>query len=112
MEELVTFTACAKCHGRVDPLTPPSGRCARSECGVIVRIDKCKSQVSAKLLFEYGKDKRKEKSVHAYGEMLGRMTDKVVPEGVTSGDLIRMAKFKEIQLKNDVITGLVKETEV
>ncbi len=44
--ELVPFISCEKCHGPVDPLTPPFRRYLRTGCGVIVRINKCKSRCS------------------------------------------------------------------
>ena len=44
--QLGSFNACVSCKGRVEPLTPPGGRCSRSEGGMFQRIDRCSTQVS------------------------------------------------------------------
>lgn len=72
VEELITFIACPKCNGRVNPLTPPSGRCCWNDCGVIVRIDRYDNEISAKLLFGTGDTK---KSLFAYGGMINKLAD-------------------------------------
>ncbi len=54
--------------------------CSKSGCGVIVRIEKCKSQISAKLLFDHGTDKREQKSLYTYGERVGKLACVSVPK--------------------------------
>ena len=46
-----SHNVCFRCKARVEPLTPPSGRCSKPECNMLQCFDKCPMQVSAKLLF-------------------------------------------------------------
>ncbi len=108
VEELVTFIVCPKCaNGRVDPLTPPNGRCSFLDCGVIVRVDRCDKRISAKLLFE---SKNAKKSLFAYGEMINNLTD-VGLHNVTAQDLLNTNTFSRIDFQNNVITA-VKNTDL
>ena len=50
VKQLETFNACVNCKARVEPQTPPSGRC--SKCGMLQRTDKCPTQVSAQLFIQ------------------------------------------------------------
>ena len=48
--QLDTYKACLKCKARVEPLTPPLGRCSNVGCSMMQRYDRCPNQLSAKLL--------------------------------------------------------------
>ena len=52
--QLHSYNASLQCMARVEPLTPPLGRCSKPDCGMIQQLDICTSQVSAKLLLMYG----------------------------------------------------------
>ena len=79
VKQLGSFNACLSCKGRVEPLTPPGGRCSRSECGMFQRIDRCNTQVSALLYIQHGKSKEF-KSLWAYGAMVGKLAGKSCKE--------------------------------
>ena len=79
VKQLGSFSACASCKGRVEPLTPPGGRCFSSDCGMYQCIDKCSAQVSALLYFQHGITKEST-SPWAYGAMVGKLTGKSLPE--------------------------------
>ena len=39
--KLETFKSCLRCQGRVEPESPPLGRCSKPECGTLQRFDIC-----------------------------------------------------------------------
>ena len=48
--------ACLQCKARVEPLTPPLGRCSKPECKMLQRFDLCLDHTTAKLLLMYETD--------------------------------------------------------
>ena len=99
-----------KCKGRVEPLTPPNGRCSRSECGIFQRLDKCSVQVSAKLYFQHGETKEP-KSLFAFGAMVAKLAGN---EDVSMEELLSQPMFQTVDFDSDVITGftVANETQV
>lgn len=37
--QLDSYRSCMRCKARVDPITPPLGRCSKSECNMLQRFD-------------------------------------------------------------------------
>ena len=52
--QLDKYKACLKCKARVEPLSPPLGRCSKSDCLMTQRYDLCPENASGKLLFMHG----------------------------------------------------------
>ena len=48
--------ACLKCKARVEPLSPPLGRCSKSDCLMTQRYDLCPENTSGKLVFMHGSE--------------------------------------------------------
>ena len=94
-------------------MTPPNGRCSRSECGIFQRLDKCSVQVSAKLYFQHGETKEP-KSLFAFGAMVAKLAGKSVPEDISMEELLSQPMFQTVDFDSDVITGftVANETEV
>ena len=112
VKQLGSFNACVSCKGRVEPLTPPGGRCSRSECGMFQRIDRCSTQVSSLLCIQHGKSKESI-SLWAYGAMVGKLAGKSLPAEVTSKDLVlHSPTFECINFKKKVITGFTVKDKV
>ena len=110
--QLHSYNACLQCKARVEPLTPPLGRCSKHDCGMIQRFDICTSQVSAKLLLMYsthGSATRHYKTLHAFGNTIGEIAD--VDREVTAADLLATAPFKTISYNPDknIITGFTRQ---
>ena len=82
--QLDKHKACLQCKARVEPLTPPLGRCSKSECKMLQRFDVCIEHTTAKLLVMHEMDGQKKMiQVHAFGEHLGQIVggeDAVTPE--------------------------------
>ena len=68
------YKGCLNCRARVEPLTPPLGRCSRSECLMMQRYDLCREITSAKLLLMYESEgKKKVIQCYAYDDVVHRM---------------------------------------
>lgn len=103
VKQLGSFDACISCKGRVEPVTPPGGRC--SVCGMFQRIDRCSRQVSTLVCVEHG-EKKETISLWAYGPMIGKLAGKSSAEEVTSKDLaLYSPTFECINFNKNVITG-------
>ena len=63
--------ACLRCKGRVEPCTPPLGRCSKLECNMLQDYDICAEVLSAKLLFLHN---LKMITLMALGPILKQMT--------------------------------------
>ncbi len=112
VKQLGSFNACLNCKGIVEPLTPPGGRCSRSECGIFQRIDRCIIQVSTLLCIQHGKEKESI-TLWAYGATVGKLAGKSSPEEVTAKDLVlRSPRFESITYDNNVITGFTAKSKV
>ena len=53
---LDTHKACLQCKARVEPLTPPLGRCSKRECKMLQRFDLCTDHTTAKLMLMHQVD--------------------------------------------------------
>ena len=112
VKQLGSFNACVSCKGRVEPLTPPGGRCSRSECGMFQRIDRCSTQVSSLLCIQHGRSKESI-TLWAYGAMVGKLAGKSLPDEVTSRDLVlHSPTFECINFNKNVITGFTIKDKV
>ena len=48
------YKACLLCKARVEPLSPPMGKCSKQDCNMIQRYDLCTDQATARLLLPWG----------------------------------------------------------
>ena len=55
----VTHKACLQCKARVEPLTPPLGRCSKPKCKMLQRFNLCIDHTMEKLLFMHEMDGQK-----------------------------------------------------
>ena len=89
------YKACMQCKARVEPSTPPFGKCTKVECLMLQRFDLCSNQITARLLLMYTTDDNQMKTVHcsAYGDLVHRIanvasSDLVTPEALISSPMI------------------------
>ena len=80
---LDSYKACIRCKARVEPQSPPLGRCSKTVCAMLQRYDFCSEQLSAKIIFQHGIEGRME-SLHAFGRTVTDLADDAEGEQVTS----------------------------
>ena len=80
--QLDSYRACLKCKARVEPLTPPLGKCSKLGCGMMQRYDRCQKQLSAKLMVMWSDDENGvcTQSLFAYGKTVSGLA------GIDEGD--------------------------
>ena len=97
---LYSYKSCLQCKARVEPQTPPLGKCSKGECKMMQRYDLCTEHTSAKLMlmFDNDDDGKSTLRAYAYGEIVQRMCG----SGVLSAEgLLRTGNFKSITLIKD-----------
>ena len=68
---LDTARVCLNCKGRVEPQTPPLGKCSRPDCQMMQRYDLCTKNTTGKLMLMYESEGQcKYTQVTAHGEQL------------------------------------------
>ena len=98
--QLDTYRSCLRCKARVDPITPPLGRCSKSGCNMLQRFDMCAEHTSAKLLFQSESDTY---SLYAYGQTVKN----IVSSEVTEAALLKVASLSSITYDtNNIITHI------
>lgn len=110
--QLDTYKACLTCKARVEPQTPPLGRC--SKCAMLQRFDLCPDQWSAKLLLQCGCGLNKHTvTLHAFGRMVndlaGQTAAQVAAEVQETREmLLKAPPLSTISYKHQVITGFTR----
>ena len=99
---------CLRCKARVEPCTPPFGRCSQPTCGTSQLYDACAELLTAKLMFMTGQSSMAV-TLNASGNVL-----KEIVEGrsVTERELLSLKEFKVVQYNNmDAITSVTRYEE-
>ena len=97
--QLDKYKVCLRCKARVEPCTPPLGRCSELECNMLQHYEVCSELLSAKLLFLHNS---KMISLNVFGPMLQQMTR---TDHVTEELLLKLPKFETI-LYNDTTNSV------
>lgn len=100
---LDTYKSCIRCKARVEPLSPPLGRCSKEECLMSQRYDFCGDQCSAKLMLQCGQLQGKDViTLHAFGNILSELT-KAEGEDVTVESLLNSPKLSLVKYNDKMI---------
>ena len=75
--QLDNYRSCLQCKARVEPLTPPLGKCTREDCMMMQLFDLCQDQLSARVLLRHINDKRQHNHVtcSAFGDMVYQLAN-------------------------------------
>jgi hypothetical protein len=109
VQQLDSYNACLTCKARVEPESPPLGRC--SKCGMMQRLDLCPQQMSAKLLFSKkfpGDPETTTKTLHAFGRMIQDLAATSQSE-VTREDLLLSPLVTVTYNDKKVVTSFLRE---
>lgn len=91
------------CKARVEPMTPPMGKCSKTECAMIQRYDMCPDQASANLLLQYQPDDDLTKLIQlsAFNKVLFEITNISPDENLTCGALLTAPTFTSMMYFTD-----------
>ena len=97
---LDSYKSCLQCNARVEPETPPLGKCSKPECMMLQRYDLCTENTSAKLMLMYdGKDGER-RSIQTYA--CGEVVCQIAGAGeLTQEGLLKRGNFSSITLIRD-----------
>ncbi len=98
VSRLDEYSACMTCAARVEPLTPPLGKCTSIDCQMIQVYDLCKTQVSAKVLLRFAGDDGAVDHVacSAYGEIVNQLANLPSNHTVTVKELLMAKPISQI----------------
>ena len=84
---LDNYKSCLCCKARVEPCSPPLGRCSKTDCGMLQRFDVCAQQLSLCMSGE------STHSLHAYGQMVQQLACVEKDYTVTEEALLKAPKL-------------------
>ena len=92
---LQNYKVCLRCKARVEPATPPLGRCSKPECAMLQRYDIYLQQLSAKLLLlpETGNGVQ---SLSVFGDLVRNIANIDDSEEVTEEALLNSPKLSVV----------------
>ena len=102
--QLDIYKECFKCTARVEPLTPPFGRCSKGDCKMLQRFDMCTVHTVGKLLLMYKSDdqdgQNKVIQVHVSGDHLRQIAPES-SEHLTPEALLKAGELKSVTISKD-----------
>ena len=90
--DLQDIKTCLRCSARVEPATPPFGRCSKDTCNTSQLYDLCPSQVTGKLLFNSHRNPDRMITLKVRDSILKEM----VKGEVTDRNLLSLPSIKEV----------------
>ena len=101
--QLDSYRSCLRCKARVEPCSPPLGRCSKQDCAMLQLFDVCTQQVSVKVLCMSNSHMH---SLYAYGQTVQDLACIDDNSIVTEEALLKSPKLKSLSFNaNNIITG-------
>ena len=106
--ELSNDKTCLRCSARVEPATPPFGRCSKTTCNMSQLYDCCPDQLTAKLLFmtkEPAQHTQRMITLALPGSLLRELTH---PKEVTERNLLSLPQIKQVTYyENNIALSII-----
>lgn len=110
--QLDHYKTCMQCKGRVEPMTPPLGKCTQDNCLMIQLYDLCQDQISARLYLRYLNAQGQSKKVvcAASGDVVHQLADLPRDQKVTMSDLLKARPIHQVKFltERNVITHVLR----
>ena len=77
IHQLDSYKSCLQCKARVEPLTPPLGKCTKEDCMMMQLFDLCQDQTVARVLLRHQSNKGQWESItcSAFGDMVYKLAN-------------------------------------
>ena len=97
------YKACMQCKARVEPLTPPFGKCSKQDCDMIQRYDLCADQATARLLLMYTSGDKQQRYItcHVFGQLINQLASLSLDNEITSKTLLSLPQLKSVTFVKD-----------
>ena len=98
--ELDTYRACLNCKARVEPQTPPLGKCSRDDCLMIQLFELCPDQISARVMLQHVTSDGKYNNITCavYGDFVYQLANLPKNHPLTKVDILKPHKFHEVHV--------------
>ena len=109
--ELDNYRSCLQCKARVEPQTPPLGKCTREDCLMIQLFDICPEQIMVRVMLRYINDgKYTHLTCLAYGDTVYTLANVPNDHNVTKDDFLKGQKISEVHIVNgkNIITFILR----
>ena len=90
--QLDNYKSCLQCRARVEPLSPPLGKCTKEDCLMMQLFDLCPEQITARvLLLQHLNDEGQYDQVtcSAFGDMVYQLANLSKGHCITKPDLLK-----------------------
>ena len=112
--ELDNYRSCLQCRARVEPQTPPLGKCTRADCHMIQLFDMCPEQISTRVMLRHVTNEGIHSNItcSAYGNLVYQLTNLPKDHPITKADFLKSQIFHEIQFLTgkNIITFVLRQT--
>lgn len=99
--QLDAYRSCLRCKARVEPSSPPLGRCSKVDCAMLQRYDACPEHTSTKLLCSVDSNMR---SMYTFGQTVQDLACITDNSAVTEEALLKSPPFKSVTINaNNII---------
>ena len=113
VHQLDSYKTCLQCKARVEPLTPPLGKCTNEDCKMIQLFDLCQDQTIARVLLRHQSQEGKWETTtcSAFGDVVYQLANIRNNEPISKADLLKGQKFQEVQFltTKKIIVSLKKD---
>ena len=101
--DLDNYRSCLQCKARVEPQTPPLGKCTKEDCLMIQLFDLCQEQTTVRVMLRHVNNEGEYSHItcFAYGDLVYQLDNKPKNHPLTKSDFLKPKKLHEIQ----IITG-------
>ena len=91
---------CLQCKARVEPQTPPLGKCTKEECLMIQLHDLCQEQITVRVMLRHVNNEGEYSHItcSAYGDLVYQLANMAKNHPLTKSDILKHQKLHEIQI--------------
>ena len=109
--QLHTYKSCLQCKARVEPQTPPLGKCTKEDCLMIQLFELCVDQISARVMLRYINDEGQYDHItlSAFGDLVYQLAHLPKDREIKKQDLFKAKEIREMRFhtnKKNVILSL------
>ena len=112
--DLDNYRSCLQCKARVEPQTPPLGKCTKEDCLMIQLYDLCQEQVTVRVMLRHVNNEGEYCHItcSAYGDLVYQLANMPKNLPLTKSDFLKPQKLHEIQILSgkNIVTFLLRQS--
>lgn len=112
--QLDSYKCCLQCKARVEPQTPPMGKCTKDSCMMMQLFELCQDQITARVLLQHRYDEGQYDNVmcSAFGDIVYQLANIPKNHPITKADLLKTQPIREVRFHTSkkIILSIVRRT--